>query len=220
MLLIGDTECDELFGFADDLLGSTRSDFATLSQQMSEILPFQAYSAEESSNKKGKKLPSGVVLDKDGKPCKTCTAFRDLFNLPSKRPTLSIQSKLQQQQQPLQQPAHCPPDVEVLGRATWTFLHTMAANYPENPSTQQQREVSSFIGTLGRFYPCWHCADDFRSWMAKGNEPRVQSRRDFEKWMCNAHNEVNKKLGKEVFDCNEESLNIRWREGPKDGSCG
>ena len=200
-----------------DRHGAQHSEFASLGQQMSEILPFQADSTETSSNNKGKKLPSGVVLDKDGKPCKTCTAFRDLLSLPSKRPTPSIQSK---QRQPLQQPAHCPPDVEVLGRATWTFLHTIAANYPENPSTQQQRDVSSFISTLGRFYPCWHCADDFRSWMAKGNEPKVQSRREFENWMCTAHNEVNKKLGKDVFDCSETSLNIRWREGPTDGSCG
>ena len=56
--------------------------------------------------------------------------------------------------------------------------------------------------------------------MAKGNEPKVQSRREFENWMCKAHNEVNKKLGKDAFDCSEKNLNIRWREGPKDGSCG
>jgi mitochondrial FAD-linked sulfhydryl oxidase len=182
---------------------------------MSELLPFQADAEESAQNGKGKRLPSGVVLDKDGKPCKTCTAFRDLLNLPSKRPTPSIQSRQQ-----IQQPAHCPPDVEVLGRATWTFLHTLAANYPEKPSVQQQSEMSGFIGTLGRFYPCWHCADDFRAWMAKGNEPKTQSRGDFEKWMCQAHNEVNKKLGKDTFDCSPRSLNIRWRDGPSDGSCG
>src|SRR5579859_4658811 len=186
---------------------------------MSEILPLQVDTADGASKDNGRKLPSGIVLDKDGKPCKTCTAFRDLMSLPTKRATPSLQSK-HHQTPPLKQPAHCPPDVEVLGRATWTFLHTMAANYPEKPSAQQQREVSSFMSTLGRFYPCWHCADDFRSWMAKGNEPKVQSRREFENWMCKAHNEVNKKLGKDAFDCSEENLNIRWREGPKDGSCG
>jgi mitochondrial FAD-linked sulfhydryl oxidase len=187
---------------------------------MSEILPFQADATEAPSKDNARKLRPGIVLDKDGKPCKTCTAFRDLISLPTKRPTPSLQSKQQQTTPLLQQPAHCPPDVEVLGRSTWTFLHTMAANYPEKPSAQQQREVSSFISTLGRFYPCWHCADDFRSWMAKGNEPKVHSRREFENWMCNAHNEVNRKLGKDAFDCGEESLNIRWRDGPKDGSCG
>lgn len=179
---------------------------------MSEILPFQANSVESPQPDKGKKPQSGVVLDKDGKPCKTCNAFRDLFSLPTKRTKPLLQS--------LEQPAHCPPDVEVLGRATWTFLHTLAANYPEKPSVLQQREMSSFMDTLGRFYPCWHCADDFRAWMAKGNKPRTQTRRDFEEWMCRAHNEVNKKLGKVEFDCSDNSLNIRWRVGPSDGSCG
>jgi mitochondrial FAD-linked sulfhydryl oxidase len=182
---------------------------------MSELLPIQADSVENPPPDKGKKRPPGIILDKDGKPCKTCTAFRDLLSLPTKRPKPSFQNEV------IEQPAHCPPDVEVLGRATWTFLHTLAANYPENPSKQQQKEISSFMGTLGRFYPCWHCADDFRAWMGKkGNEPQTKSRRDLEEWMCRAHNEVNQKLGKRVFDCSSESLNIRWREGPKDGSCG
>jgi mitochondrial FAD-linked sulfhydryl oxidase len=182
---------------------------------MSEILPFQADATESSQNGKKKAKPSSkLILDKDGKPCKSCNSFRDLMSLSTKRPASSLQN------QPTQQPAHCPPDVEVLGRATWTFLHTLAANYPEKPSVQQQREISSFMGTLGRFYPCWHCADDFRAWMAKGNGPRTQTRRDFEEWMCRAHNEVNLKLGKEKFDCGAQSLNVRWGNGPTDGSCG
>jgi mitochondrial FAD-linked sulfhydryl oxidase len=56
--------------------------------------------------------------------------------------------------------------------------------------------------------------------MAKGNQPRTATRRDLEEWMCRAHNEVNLKLGKREFDCSDQSLNIRWREGPKNGSCG
>ena len=175
---------------------------------MSELLPIQADSVE---NPPGKKYPPRVILDKDGKPCKSCTAFRDLISF----------SKKQATSQQLQQPSHCPPDVEVLGRATWTFLHTLAANFPEHPTVQEQQQISSFMGTLGRFYPCWHCADDFRAWMGKrGNEIRTASRRELEEWMCRAHNEVNLKLGKKEFDCSSKSLGIRWRDGPKDGSCG
>lgn len=32
----------------------------------------------------------------------------------------------------------CPPDTPEIGRATWTFLHTMAAYYPEQPSGAQR----------------------------------------------------------------------------------
>lgn len=52
----------------------------------------------------------------------------------------------------------------------------------------------------------------------KGNEPRLSGRSEFGLWMCEAHNEVNKKLGKEEFDCGK--WEERWRTGPKDGSCG
>lgn len=49
------------------------------------------------------------------------------------------------------------------------------------------------------------------------NRPRLGGRGEFGTWMCEAHNEVNRKLGKEEFDCRfwEE----RWRTGWKDGRC-
>ena len=36
---------------------------------------------------------------------------------------------------------------EEVGRATWTFLHTLAAQYPERPTRQQQRDVRNLVGT-------------------------------------------------------------------------
>ncbi|KAH9613594.1 hypothetical protein KSS87_019323 [Heliosperma pusillum] len=34
---------------------------------------------------------------------------------------------------------------EALGSATWTFLHTLAAQYPERPSRQQKRDVKELM---------------------------------------------------------------------------
>ena len=75
---------------------------------------------------------------------------------------------------------------EDLGRATWTLMHTLAAQYPEQPSRQQQKDVRSLVSAmflspklrtagqrqlpdldcdqvdaLTRIYPCGDCAEHF-----------------------------------------------------------
>jgi len=56
----------------------------------------------------------------------------------------------------------CPPDREELGRNTWGFLHTMAAYFPENPTTKQQKDMNQFIRLFSKFYPCDDCAIHLR----------------------------------------------------------
>ncbi|XP_042858992.1 mitochondrial FAD-linked sulfhydryl oxidase ERV1-like [Penaeus japonicus] len=110
----------------------------------------------------------------------------------------------------------CPADSLSLGRGSWRLLHSMAAYYPEKPSTDQQKDMSTFITIFSKFYPCQPCAEDFREWLKK-NTPDVSSQKGLSRWFCEAHNEVNGKLGKPLFDCN--LVNQRWRDGWKDGSC-
>jgi len=57
----------------------------------------------------------------------------------------------------------CPLDKDSLGRNTWSFLHTMAAYYPDDPSIQQQKEMSVLMKLFSKYYPCDHCAKDFRA---------------------------------------------------------
>ena len=74
----------------------------------------------------------------------------------------------------------------------------------------------SFVKLFSKLYPCWVCAEDFQAYIKK-DPVKAGSRSEFGNWLCGAHNEVNKKLGKPVFDCSlwEE----RWRTGWKDGRC-
>lgn len=113
-------------------------------------------------------------------------------------------------------PADCPPDVERLGNSTWTLLHTIAATYPEQPTARQKNDLRSFMDTFSRLYPCWVCADDFQEYMRK-DQLKVDGRKEFGNWLCQAHNEVNRKLGKKEFDCSK--WEERWRTGWKDGRC-
>lgn len=117
---------------------------------------------------------------------------------------------------PTSPPPNCPPDVEALGRSSWTLLHSLSASYPTTPSNTEQTEMTQFMGLFAKMYPCWVCAEDFQEYMRK-EEIRVGSRDDFGKWMCGAHNAVNRKLGKKEFDCGK--WEERWRTGWGDGSC-
>ncbi|KAL6721414.1 Flavin-linked sulfhydryl oxidase of the mitochondrial IMS [Lecanora helva] len=175
-----------------------------------------------------KAIPKGVVLGKDGKPCRSCTSFASWAAMTKEQTSSSPTSTSSSSRisttspsttsLPTAPPPDCPPDVDALGRSTWTFLHTLSASYPTTPSPSQKSQMTQFLALFAQLYPCWHCAEDFQSWMRRpGNEPRVGGRGEFGRWMCEAHNEVNRKLGKKEFECGK--WEERWRTGWKDGRC-
>ncbi|KAG8857645.1 hypothetical protein FRB96_005663 [Tulasnella sp. 330] len=178
-------------------------------------------------------MPPGMVMGPDGKPCKSCTAFR-YFTTTSKKSTsssssatstataasidaLSTASSSEADSMPVL-PAHCPPDVERLGRSTWTFLHTTAAYYPENPTARQRTDMLSLLRALPNLYPCSHCASHLQENLKEFPPDKfVVGRGPLSRWLCERHNDVNKRLGKVAFDCNK--TDERWKDGPSDGSC-
>ncbi|KAF8622795.1 hypothetical protein AX15_006725 [Amanita polypyramis BW_CC] len=87
-----------------------------------------------------------------------------------------------------------------LGRATWKLLHTMTLRFPEHPTPDERIALSSYFHLLSRLYPCGECAAEFQA-LLKKYPPQTSSRRAAALWLCSVHNEVNKRLGKEWFDC-------------------
>lgn len=187
-----------------------------------------------SPNEPGSKsLPPGLVLGPDGKPCKVCSSFKSWSKAQraetSKSPSASSASPITAAGTAVAVSTavassslreNCPADVEQLGRATWMFLHTTAAYYPEAPTKQQQSHMISLLRALPSLYPCKPCATDFGEDL-RSNPPEaaVLGRASLSRWLCERHNEVNIKLGKEKFDCGVQSLDTRWKDGPADGSC-
>lgn len=140
--------------------------------------------------------------------CNVCTDFRTLRRKPvkAKKPTTLMNST----------EFPCPLDGPELGRATWAFLHTMAAYYPETPSPQDRDMMRGFITGLARFYPCNDCAEHLRTEITR-NPPLLGSNLELSQWFCEVHNEVNARLFKPLFDCRR--VMERWRTGSSGSDC-
>src|SRR5437660_11640636 len=103
------------------------------------------------------------MLNKDGKSCRVCTKFKDWTKKEKKKQkqhqndekSSSSNNNLSSSSSSFisngSLPKDCPPDSEELGRSTWTYLHTMAAYYPEVPSYAQQKSMNSFLKSFSEF---------------------------------------------------------------------
>ncbi|KAH0533756.1 FAD-linked sulfhydryl oxidase ALR [Cotesia glomerata] len=157
------------------------------------------------------------------KPCRTCVDFKSWAKL-QKKTYDSEQEKKSAKNEEYKEALvlaerkmkNCPLDKDELGSATWSFLHTMAAYYPEKPTTQEINDMKTFFNVFSKFYPCAPCREDLQEQLKK-RPPEVASQEQLNQWLCDTHNEVNKKLGKPIFDC--RLINQRWRDGWLDGSC-
>nr|POE63473.1 fad-linked sulfhydryl oxidase erv2 [Quercus suber] len=87
-----------------------------------------------------------------------------------------------------------------LGRASWKLFHTMMAQFPETPTTEEQAALKSYIHLFQRLYPCGECAEHFGR-ILEDFPPQVSSRNVAAGWACHVHNKVNESLDKEMFDC-------------------
>ncbi|WPH03801.1 Hypothetical protein R9X50_00668400 [Acrodontium crateriforme] len=87
-----------------------------------------------------------------------------------------------------------------LGRAAWKYFHTVMARFPDEPTADESSALKSYVYLFQRLYPCGECAEHFGE-LLKEFPPQTSSRSAAAVWACHVHNQVNKSLNKEIFDC-------------------
>ena len=87
-----------------------------------------------------------------------------------------------------------------LGKSSWRLLHTMLSRFPDNPTLEQEEDLREFIRLFSILYPCGECGEHFRE-MLKKYPIQTSNRKSASMWGCSVHNIVNKRLGKEIYDC-------------------
>lgn len=131
---------------------------------------YQSFIKQKPQHSKGERsVPSVAQESMDGKgSSKTSGAVASTSS--SSPPNKTDKSASEQTQRefiqtptkdPVTDEVECPEDAFTLGRKTWSFLHTMAAYYPEKPSQDDKRDMTEMMRLLSRFYPCHECAEDF-----------------------------------------------------------
>lgn len=166
--------------------------------------------------------PNAASSDKElfGDDCNACDLLgataKSAFNSPppfarggaNSAPPASAKAKPVESSEKTSYEARTPPGITEIGNAGWTTIHSFAAYYPDQPTDKQQKSARNLIDSFSDLFPCRWCADDLREHVTK-NPVRTESRQAFSQWTCEAHNHVNEKLGKPVFDCS--LFDSMWR---------
>ena len=110
---------------------------------------------------------------------------------------------------------HNPPDIKELGRSSWTLLHSIAANH-DGDGQDKTGDMSTFLQLFAKFYPCKECSDHMKRYL-QAHPPDTRNKHTLQNWCCQFHNDVNRKLGKPLWNCNETTT--RWGNGDVCTSC-
>ncbi len=89
---------------------------------------------------------------------------------------------------------------EELGRHSWALLHSIAASYPSIPNESEVKSLNNFIHSFSEVYACKICSKHFKEMLVR-KPVRAKSREELVYYLCDLHNEVNRRLGKAVYDC-------------------
>lgn len=86
---------------------------------------------------------------------------------------------------------------KVWGPGLWLFLHTLTFNYPVNPKKKDKERMRRFFMSLGDILPCRYCRENYAKHL-KNNPIKLNSKREFVRWVICIHNEVNEQEGKQT----------------------
>jgi hypothetical protein len=101
----------------------------------------------------------------------------------------------------------------------------MMARFPDEPTSEDSLALKTYVQLFARLYPCGDCAAHFQKLLAR-YPPQTSSRNAAAGWACFVHNEVNKRLGKQLFDCNnigdfyDCGCGEEGKDGKKEGGAG
>lgn len=94
------------------------------------------------------------------------------------------------------------PNPTAWGPHLWAYLHTMSANYPERPTSNQSHMMKMFLISLGSTIPCKQCAEHYENHIQKNMQNLdfiCSSKAELFSFIVNLHNIVNERNKKPLM---------------------
>jgi hypothetical protein len=90
----------------------------------------------------------------------------------------------------------------IWGKCGWVLIHSIAVNYPNNPSPSEKENTIKFFTLLGDMLPCRYCRQHYHENL-KTIPINADSKMDLIWWTIDLHNKVNIITGKKVLSRKE-----------------
>ena len=95
-------------------------------------------------------------------------------------------------------------DPTIWGPKLWFMIHTIALNYPDNPTYQDRRSYEEFYNSLKYVIPCEKCRIHYTQRLKR--MPiinHLDNSNTLFKYTVDLHNQVNKSLNKKIYSYQE-----------------
>lgn len=99
---------------------------------------------------------------------------------------------------------------DIVGRYLWFYLHAIADNYPLQASADEQKNFQEHVASFALNFPCRDCRDHMSVYIKNHPLYTVDNRAKAVYWMFSFHNEVNRRLGKQIMP--KEAYYTRFAE--------
>lgn len=89
---------------------------------------------------------------------------------------------------------------ENVGRQTWELMNMYAFSFPIQPSAEQIQGAKQFFESIGYLFPCENCQFHYRQMFYSSFPFHTCTRETLSRWVVDIHNQVNKRLGKPIWN--------------------
>ena len=91
-------------------------------------------------------------------------------------------------------------NVNKWGNHGWEFLHTIAFNYPEQPTKEQKTHYKNFFTNITYVLPCKYCRESFILYLKYiPIDIFLDNKYSLSYWLFSIHNLINQKINKPNF---------------------